>query len=319
MNALTELKPARAALSAGILNPTTLAEALQMAEVISKSSIVPKDYQGNPGNVLVAIQWGMEIGLPPLQAMQNIAVINGRPSLWGDALLALCKASPLCEYITETMDGDTAICAAKRRGDPHPVVREFSVEDAKKAALYGKQGPWQQYPKRMLQMRARGYCLRDAFPDVLKGMAVAEEESDREVVGTAETTGPAPKIVSRTETLKAKINESLVKGRADWLAPGFVVGLKTTEDSSPNSVAMPAIIPAELPDQSPPSDVNPETGEVIDPIYDLLAALSECKTNDDIEQFRPALVGLKAGEDKTLYDRALAAWKEAKARLKPAA
>lgn len=259
MNELAELKPARAAMSTGILNPTTLAEALQMAEVISKSSIVPKDYQGNPGNVLVAIQWGMEIGLPPLQAMQNIAVINGRPSLWGDALLALCKASPLCEYITETMDGDTAICAAKRRGDPHPVVREFSVEDAKKAALYGKQGPWQQYPKRMLQMRARGYCLRDAFPDVLKGMAVAEEESDREVVGTAETTGPAPKIVSRTETLKAKINESLVKAGA-----------------------MPAIIPDE-----PPAGMNPETGEIPPPdigVNALLAAIAACNSPADVKE-----------------------------------
>lgn len=259
MNALTELKPARAALSAGILNPTTLAEALQMAEVISKSSIVPKDYQGNPGNVLVAIQWGMEIGLPLLQAMQNIAVINGRPSLWGDALLALCKASPLCEYITETMDGDTAICAAKRRGDPHPVVREFGIEDAKKAALYGKQGPWQQYPKRMLQMRARGYCLRDAFPDVLKGMAVAEEESDREVVGTAETTGPAPKSASRTETLKAKINESLVKAGA-----------------------MPAIIPDE-----PPAGMSPETGEIPPPdigVAALLAAIAACNSSADVKE-----------------------------------
>ena len=95
---------------------------------------------------------------------------------------------------------------------------------------------------------------------------------------------------SVAETLKAKINESLVKAGA-----------------------MPAIPPAELP--SPPSDINPETGEVIDPIYDLLVALAECKTNDDLEQFRPALAGLKAGEDKALYGRALAAWKAAKSRI----
>lgn len=259
MNAIVEMKPARAALSTGILNPTTLAEALQMAEVISKSSIVPKDYQGNPGNVLVAIQWGMEIGLAPLQAMQNIAVINGRPSLWGDALLALCKASPLCEYITETVDGETAICVAKRRGDPQPVVREFSMEDAKKAGLAGKQGPWMQYPKRMLQMRARGFCLRDAFPDVLKGMAVAEEERDREVIGTAETTGPAHKPASRTEALKAKINESLIKAGA-----------------------MPAIIPDE-----PPPGMNPETGEIPPPdigVDALLAAITACNSPADVKE-----------------------------------
>ena len=259
MNDIVEMKPARAALSTGILNPTTMVEALQMAEVISKSSIVPKDYQGNPGNVLVAIQWGMEIGLAPLQAMQNIAVINGRPSLWGDALLALCKASPLCEYITETVDGETAICVAKRRGDPQPVVREFSMEDAKKAGVAGKQGPWTQYPKRMLQMRARGFCLRDAFPDVLKGMAVAEEERDREVIGTAETTGPDPKPASRTEALKAKINESLIKAGA-----------------------MPAIIPDE-----PPAAMNPETGEIPPPdigVDALLAAIAACNSPADVKE-----------------------------------
>ena len=277
MNAIVEMKPARAAMSTGILNPTTLAEALQMAEVISKSSIVPKDYQGNPGNVLVAIQWGMEIGLPPLQAMQNIAVINGRPSLWGDALLALCKASPLCEYITETVDGDTAVCVAKRRGDPHPVVREFSVEDAKKAGLWqtdprikrrnrdggtyetDNDSAWFRYPKRMLQMRARGHCLRDAFPDVLKGMAVAEEESDKVVTGTAETTGPAHKPASRTDALKAKINESLIKAGA-----------------------MPAIIPDE-----PPAGMNPETGEIPHPdigVAALLAAIAACNSAADVKE-----------------------------------
>jgi hypothetical protein len=177
--------------------------------------------------------------------MQNIAVINGRPSLWGDALLALCKASPVCEYILEECDGQVAVCTAKRRGDPAPVVREFSMEDAKRAGLAGKQGPWTQYPKRMLQMRARGYCLRDAFPDVLKGMAVAEEEQDkpREVTGTAETSGPAPRPASRTAELKAKVHESLLRAGA-VLSPE------------------PAPAPAEA---SPPPDMDPDTGEVIPP------------------------------------------------------
>jgi hypothetical protein len=52
------------------------------------------------------------------------------------------------------------------------------MDDAKAAGLLGKQGPWSQYPKRMRQMRARGFALRDVFPDVLKGMPVAEEVMD---------------------------------------------------------------------------------------------------------------------------------------------
>src|SRR5690606_10728351 len=144
----------------------SLDEAMRFAEILAKSSIVPKDFSGNPGNILVAIQWGLELGLQPMQAMQNIAVINGRPALWGDAVIALVRSSPLCEYIYETDDGETATCRVKRRGEEEQ-VRTFSMADAKAANLLGKAGPWTQYPKRMRQMRARAFALRDVFPDVL--------------------------------------------------------------------------------------------------------------------------------------------------------
>jgi RecT family len=159
------------------LSPKTLDEALKFAEYLSDSSIVPKDFQGKPGNILVAIQWGMELGLKPMQAMQNIAVINGRPSLWGDAVLALVRASPLCEYVYESFENGTATCRVKRRGEDEQ-FRTFTEADARQAGLIGKQGPWAQYPQRMKQMRARAFALRDVFPDVLKGMPIAEEVSD---------------------------------------------------------------------------------------------------------------------------------------------
>ncbi|MCT9071223.1 recombinase RecT [Cupriavidus gilardii] len=161
------------------LSPRSLDEALKFADMLADSSIVPKDFMGKPGNVLVAIQWGMELGLKPMQAMQNIAVINGRPALWGDAVIALVRSSPLCEYVYESLseDGTTAYCQVKRRGEQEQ-VRSFSMADAKTAGLAGKQGPWTQYPKRMLQMRARAFALRDVFPDVLKGIPIAEEIED---------------------------------------------------------------------------------------------------------------------------------------------
>ncbi|SAL26138.1 recombinase RecT [Caballeronia telluris] len=159
------------------LSPKSLEEALKFADYLADSSIVPKDFQQKPGNILVAIQWGMELGLKPMQAMQNIAVINGRPSLWGDAVLALVRASPLCEYVYESFENGTAMCRVKRRGEDEQ-FRTFSEADAKQAGLIGKQGPWAQYPQRMKQMRARAFALRDVFPDVLKGMPIAEEVSD---------------------------------------------------------------------------------------------------------------------------------------------
>uniref|UniRef100_UPI00158ED122 hypothetical protein n=1 Tax=Burkholderia ambifaria TaxID=152480 RepID=UPI00158ED122 len=159
----------------------SLEQAMQLANILADSSIVPKDFIGKPGNVLVAIQWGMELGLKPMQAMQNIAVINGRPSLWGDALLALVLASPVCEYVQEWEENGTAFIKVKRRGKPED-IQSFSDDDAKKAGLIGKQGPWAQYPQRMKKMRARAFALRDNFADVLKGIAVAEEVMDIEPV-----------------------------------------------------------------------------------------------------------------------------------------
>ena len=159
------------------LSPQTFEQALTFSNYLADSDMVPKDFKGKPGNCLVAIQWGMEIGLKPLQAMQNIAVINGRPSLWGDAVIALVRSSQLCEYIIEEDDGRTATCKVKRRGEPEQ-SRSFSMDDAKAAGLLGKQGPWTQYPKRMRQMRARAFAVRDVFPDVLKGLPVAEEVMD---------------------------------------------------------------------------------------------------------------------------------------------
>lgn len=191
------------------LTPTTIDEAMRFADMLSKSALVPKDYQGNPANCVIAMQWGMEIGLQPLQAMQSIAVINGRPAIWGDAMIALVKGSGLLERIVEDVGDTSATCTVKRRGEEE-VSRSFSMEDAKRAGLAGKQGPWTQYPKRMLQMRARAWALRDIFPDVLRGVFVAEEAQDmpREKDITAESEQiPAP-ATTRTEAVKAKLLKS---------------------------------------------------------------------------------------------------------------
>jgi RecT family len=158
-----------------------LKSTMAFCEQIAKSDMIPANFRGKPENILLAVQWGREVGLSPLQALQNIAVINGRPSIWGDSALALVTVHPECEDIIETVEGDgekaVATCTVLRKGR-QPLVRTFSMADAKKANLSGKAGPWQQYPKRMLQQRARGFALRDAFPDALRGVITTEESRD---------------------------------------------------------------------------------------------------------------------------------------------
>lgn len=170
------------------LTPRNLEEALKFAEIMSKSDLVPKDFKDKPGNILVAIQKGLEIGLSPMAALESIAVINGRASLWGDALLGLVQVSPQYEWHNEAESIPTkGVCIVKRKGhEPHRV--EFSIEDAKRAGLLGKSGPWQQYTARMLTLRARAFALRDKFADVLKGLSMAEEAMD--------IPQPTPSVVS---------------------------------------------------------------------------------------------------------------------------
>ena len=158
------------------LVPSNINEAMQLAEILSKSTLVPKQFVGNPSDTFVAMQWGFEIGLSPMQALQNIAVINGRPSLWGDAMLALVQSHPEYDGHKEYIKDDVAYCEVKRKGcDLH--VSTFSKEDAILAGLWGR-ATWKSYPERMLKMRARGFALRDQFADALKGLISVEEARD---------------------------------------------------------------------------------------------------------------------------------------------
>ena len=179
----------------------SFSDAFKFGEAVANSEFAPKDFRGKPASCMLAVQCGAEIGLAPLQALQSIAVVNGRPAVYGDAALAVVKASHVCEYVTEAIEGDgeqmVATCTAKRRGYPSATVVRFTVADAKKAGLWGKQGPWSQYPRRMLQMRARGFALRDAFPDVLKGLVTAEEAQDYPASepATVKVSQPDPVVV----------------------------------------------------------------------------------------------------------------------------
>lgn len=165
-----------------MLEPTNTHEALELADRLAKSQLIPKNFQGRPNDVFVAMLWSRNLGMPIVQGLQNIAVINGRPSIWGDAALAIVKASGLLESFKETLagmgDSMTATCTIVRKNEVEPYIASFSVYDAKLAGLWGKQGPWKQYPKRMLALRARGFALRNAFPDLLLGIGMAEEEMD---------------------------------------------------------------------------------------------------------------------------------------------
>lgn len=211
---------------------TSLGEMFRFGQAVIASGLAPKGYQ-TPEAVMIAVQFGAEIGLKPMQALQSIAVVNGRPTIWGDGLLALCVSSSSWDEarFREGWEGEgdnrTAFCEMAKRGG-QMVRRTFSVLDAKRAKLWDKD-TYKQYPDRMLQMRARGFAARDCFPDVLRGIVATEEAQDaitiesRAVPQTLDDLAakpvalPAPAVV---EPVKPRVNGKTPKEPAETAPAG---------------------------------------------------------------------------------------------------
>lgn len=159
----------------------SLSEIHSFATMVCKTDLVPKNYRGKPEDATVAIIYGMEIGLPPMASLQNVAVVNGSPTVWGDGQLSLVQASGKYENHKSWFEGEypkddfKACFEVKRLGAKDVVKWEYSIADARKAGLWGKVGSWQTSDKKMLHNRARAFALREAFADVLKGIRATEE------------------------------------------------------------------------------------------------------------------------------------------------
>jgi hypothetical protein len=175
--------------------PQTMEDAYRLGKAICAAGMAPRGME-TPEKCMVAILRGLEVGLSPMQAVDKIAVVNGRPTIWGDGAMALVRASGLCEFVRERIEGEgegrVAICETKRKGETESIIRKFSVAQAKEAGLWNKQGPWKQFPDRMLQMRARAFALRDLYADVLGGLYLREEiEDERRQDGPSAPPPPA--------------------------------------------------------------------------------------------------------------------------------
>ena len=163
----------------------SMEDAYRFAQYIAKTDFAPKGMRDKPFDILIALQAGAELGLSPMKSLQSIAVVNGRPSLFGDAPLALCRSprGGLMHYADKIEGvGDQRKCTVtvkrKTQYGEETCERSFSVADAKLAKLWGKAGPWTDYPERQLMWRARGFALRDLFGDVLGGLPTYEEARD---------------------------------------------------------------------------------------------------------------------------------------------
>lgn len=167
------------------LQLTTIEEMYRFADAVSKSGLAPRGLQ-KPEQILIALEYGAEMGLRPIQALAVTMVVNGRATLYGDGMLAVAQASGLLVDLSESLEGSpanldkmAATCVVKRQGRPTPSRCTFSWADAKQAGLTGSD-TYKKFPGRMLKARARAFALRDAFPDVLCGVMSSDEAADLE-------------------------------------------------------------------------------------------------------------------------------------------
>lgn len=194
----------------------TMQDMIDFCKIVSESGLAPRGME-TPQKLFIAVAMGAEVGLSPMQSVQNIAPINGRPSLYGPIAIGLVQASgfldSMVEYFenrvgerVETVTKDSsddvkAVCITRRKGG-NEVKSTFSVAEAKAAGLWIKAGPWSQYKGRMLQYRARGFNLADNFSDVLKGLKTVEEQIGDEPI--IDDTAKAAK--SLNDTVQEKLN-----------------------------------------------------------------------------------------------------------------
>jgi hypothetical protein len=211
--------PVTVAMGADGVQLDNIDECFRFASTIHNSRLAPKGLE-TPQAVMLAIFMGLELGMKPMTAIQNIAVINGRPSIWGDAALAICRQSQLFveddfnESIDYNDDGKpvAGTCTCRRFGG-RLVKHTFSMTDAQNAGLLEKNTPWRTYTRRMLQMRARSWALRDCFPDLLLGMRLAEEQQDC----TDDHKQPEPDAVNSLSELTDRL--TLENPEAAWRGP----------------------------------------------------------------------------------------------------
>ena len=264
----------------------TAADVSALARIIVRSGMCPKAYQGKPADAMVAILAGQAVGFAPIQSLQNIAVINGRPSMYGDGPSSLAYGGGQVAWIKEWFEiegevvtpnygsldeypnGLTACWQTQRKDTLEPsTIARFSVTDAKVAKLWGKktkQGldtPWRTYPKRMLTMRARAFGLRDNYGDALAGINQAEEWVD--VQPTHEKHELSDAVGEPTITHEITSAEDEIASGGEGASDSGALSPATEPGERGGSP--PPVAAADVP-ASPATEIpDPTTGELFDP------------------------------------------------------
>lgn len=179
----------------------TVADLMQISEMLVKSGMLPQSIRTKEAAAVIILK-GREIGMPMLESFSLINVIQGKPTIAPQGMIALARRTRELEDMTITDDGETCTVTVKRKGQS-PFVTKFSAKDAAAMQLAGKDN-WQKQPKVMRQWRAVAANFRITFPDVIGGMYTPEElgaivDEEGEVIDGVGLNSSAPVEITQPE------------------------------------------------------------------------------------------------------------------------
>jgi hypothetical protein len=212
------------------LIPRSIDEISSLAEKLAKSTLIPEAMREKMPNVLVTILAGQELGLAPMAALRSIHVIEGKPVLSADTMVAVVLGSGKAEYFTRVAEGlESVTYETLRVGAKEPRRCTWTKDMAKAAGLHLKDN-WRAYLRAMLASRAKSELARDVYPDVLAGCYSHDEARDggwdegrASAPATVHTDVADAEIVSESEPawgveIDAAPSEEALKALAPMLA-----------------------------------------------------------------------------------------------------
>lgn len=155
------------------LQAQAMGNAMQIAEAMCSTQMVPKAFQGKPADGAAAILYGAELGLNAIQSLQQIMVINGKPGIETRTAVALLMRHGYTIRTVET--SDTSVTVEGIAPDGHVEQSTWDIERAKTAG-YTSNKLYERIPQQMLYAKAAMEVARKIAPHVLMGIAYSSEE-----------------------------------------------------------------------------------------------------------------------------------------------
>lgn len=219
--------------------PGNVTQAYRLAKMLSESGLVPSALKNKPSDVLVVLMSGRELGMPPMQSLRTLHVIEGRIQMAAEMMVARCKVHrDICQWfrLVESTEKQ-ATYETLRVGDPDSTTYTYSIDDAAKAGLLQKDN-WKKQTRAMLRARASSGLCRIVYPDLVSGIVIPDEADEIRASAAAMARMQASAV---EDAIDARVNA------LPALPPGD--GSDPTEGAAD-------------PDRIPAHD--PETGEIVE-------------------------------------------------------